>query len=658
MLSIDYLRDFDISHDWLIQIFPFYLLININNRLIDKGPHFSWLSNDIKLGSRLDEHFMPLYSFKELNYEFIKNDPDQDCVLKHNSGLFTLKGKAYFPIENGPFLYLPSIHLDDDKMIEGFSIDDFQPFDQTCDMILLKSIQDTTARKNLILIRKMEDEARELERKVINRTSALLDAKKQAESANLAKSTFLSTMSHEIRTPMNAVLGFAEILRKRETDKQKAYFIDSIHSAGKSLLGLINDVLDISKIEADKMIINYHPVNILPFFEKITSLFTLKSQDKKLDFRIKIDKNIPIAISIDENRLRQILINIIGNAIKFTSEGFIEIRVSSKISIDNQIQLYIDVEDSGIGIAKDQQEKIFEAFEQQKGQSTSVYGGTGLGLAITSRLILLMKGDISVSSELNKGSCFSLIFHDIEVVAPVIEMNLSDDDLGLVKFHNTQVVIADDNTHNREILQEWLSNWNIKCLIAKNGQEALDLVKTNKVDLILMDMKMPVMDGYETSAFLKSHDSTNHIPIVGVTASALKADEELIRKTCDSFIAKPVSEKAILNIMGEFLEYEILDIPAPKELSKTKQADQNVTSELLKALDDGFKYRCIQCIDSMTINGIQNLLDDLLVLSETYPTSIFGEWVDTLQDEFYLFNMHEVKEILQKFEALYSELNK
>jgi hypothetical protein len=140
MLSIDYLRDFDISHDWLIQIFPFYLLIDINNRLIDKGPHFSWLSNDIKLGSRLDEHFMPLYSFKELNYEFIKNDPDQDCVLKHNSGLFTLKGKAYFPIENGPFLYLPSIHLDDDQTIEGFSIDNFQPFDQTCDMILLKSI--------------------------------------------------------------------------------------------------------------------------------------------------------------------------------------------------------------------------------------------------------------------------------------------------------------------------------------------------------------------------------------------------------------------------------------------------------------------------------------------------------------------------------------
>ncbi len=249
---------------------------------------------------------------------------------------------------------------------------------------------------------------------------ALKQAKEEAESANRAKSEFLANMSHEIRTPMNAVIGFSELLSSLITDKKQKGYLDSIQTAGKSLLTLINDILDLSKIEAGRLDIQYETVNPYSLFNELKQIFAVKIAEKNLEFIVDIDNALPPALILDEVRLRQVLLNLIGNAIKFTDKGYIKLSVKIKIpptpvEKGELGRISLSVEDTGIGIPSEQQEMIFESFRQQDGQSTRKYGGTGLGLAITKRLVEMMNGQISVKSTVGKGSVFEIILRDVEV---------------------------------------------------------------------------------------------------------------------------------------------------------------------------------------------------------------------------------------------------
>ncbi len=276
----------------------------------------------------------------------------------------------------------------------------------------------------------------------------LKKARDAANAANQAKSEFLANMSHEIRTPMNAVIGFSDILAFQITDiKQKSY-LESIQIAGKNLLNLINDILDLSKIEAGRFKIHYEPVNILAIFNELQQIFVLKIAEKNLDFIVDIDTELPETLMLDEIRLRQILLNLIGNAIKFTDSGYIKINAKQIYQKDksNQLELVVTIEDSGIGIPADQQEIIFESFRQQDGQSTRKYGGTGLGLAISKRLVEMMNGQISVTSIPGKGSSFSIILPRVKVVvtAPSILQHTS-----FQQYHSDTSVIT--STINAEL---------------------------------------------------------------------------------------------------------------------------------------------------------------------------------------------------------------
>lgn len=386
------------------------------------------------------------------------------------------------------------------------------------------------------------------------------EAKQHAEQANEAKSLFLANMSHEIRTPMNAVLGFSEMLQSMEDDPKKLLYINMIHSSGRALLSLINDILDLSKIEAGKFELQYGAASIRNLFTEIQALFSQNIEDKGLQFTIDIAEKIPETLVLDEARLRQVLINLLGNSIKFTKKGSINLCFSccpTESAGQSRVDLTIIVADTGIGIPGDQCNSVFDAFVQTKGQKQESYGGTGLGLAITRRLVDMMGGAITVDSELGHGSTFTVFLPGVEIVtAHDVRGDATGDDLSLLCFEPATILIADDIDYNREILTAYLSSQPFKLIYAENGREVLKQVRENHPDLILLDMKMPVMDGYETAQILGEAPETTAIPIIAVTASALTQDEEVIRQNCDEYLRKPVSKTDVLGVLKKYLGYE------------------------------------------------------------------------------------------------------
>ncbi|NJO92049.1 MAG: PAS domain S-box protein, partial [Chloroflexia bacterium] len=334
-------------------------------------------------------------------------------------------------------------------------------------------------------------------------------AKEEAEKANQAKSEFLANMSHEIRTPMNAVLGFADLLSQMVKDELQKSYLDSIKSSGKSLLTLINDILDLSKIEAGKLELELNYVDLNDLFREMKTIFSLSGMNKGIEYAVNVASNVPPLVLIDEIRLRQVLINLLSNAFKFTPKGYINLTANA-INIESQKEfcdLYIEVEDSGIGISEESQAKIFDAFSQQEGQSAKKYGGTGLGLTISKRLISLMNGKIELKSEVDKGTTFRLGFEKIKFTAnKLMEKEHASVNIENIQFKKSEVLIVDDIEDNRKYLAGVLTNLNIRVIQAVDGQEALEKLNGKKVDLIITDLVMPNIDGFQLKKHLSLDD--------------------------------------------------------------------------------------------------------------------------------------------------------
>jgi signal transduction histidine kinase/ligand-binding sensor domain-containing protein/FixJ family two-component response regulator len=473
-----------------------------------------------------------------------------------------------------------------------------------------------------------------LEDLVADRTQELQKAKESAETANKAKSIFLANMSHDIRTPMNAVLGFTEILQGIEKDSKKAHYLEVIYTSGSALLSLINDILDLSKVEAGKLDLQHSAVSVQSLLLEMKNLFEKKSSDKKINFIVEDCLDIPPALVIDETRLRQILINLIGNAIKFTDKGFI--KLSSYVqgcpgANESTKDLFFKVEDSGIGIAKEQQGAIFGAFEQVEGQKTHQYGGTGLGLAITKRLVDMMGGEISVESKAGVGSTFTVKLSSVEVsIVDVLEIGKEEkSEFDGVYFETATILITDDIDFNREILTAFLEDFNFNFIYASNGQVAIEQTRKHQPDLILMDMNMPEMDGYEASEILKSTKEFSDIPIIAVTASALKQDEITIKAICNGYIRKPVNRNNLVKKLMQFLPY-----------SKKEYITEEKTAE------------CI--INEVTIEGINEQL-----IQDIRQNIIFGDYneiykiIEQIQesDSNYTGFCEIVKKLIQNYDA-------
>jgi signal transduction histidine kinase/CheY-like chemotaxis protein len=393
--------------------------------------------------------------------------------------------------------------------------------------------------------------------------------------ASQAKSEFLSNMSHELRTPLNGVLGYAQILkREKNLSAAQSKGLDIIYQSGHHLLTLINDILDLSKIEARKMELDPTEVHLESLLSGIVGIIGMKAEEKQLLFTLEADELLPVGFLADEKRLRQILLNLLGNAVKFTQQGRVTLKVE-RLSDERDYgplptsTIRFEVSDSGVGMSPEALEKIFLPFEQV-GNSQSRAQGTGLGLAITQQLVTLMGSQMKVKSEAGKGSTFCF-----DLTLPILSTSVEQ--IGWRRKQSTAVIgyqgeprkilVVDDKLENRLVLSNMLSPLGFEVVQAENGQECVDLTPQIQPDLILTDLVMPVMTGFEAVKEIRKRPSLQKLPIIAISASVFDMDQKQSRLAgCDAFLAKPVDEQKLLAMIGSHLKLEWIykDTPASK----------------------------------------------------------------------------------------------
>ncbi|MBL0708483.1 MAG: response regulator [Sulfurimonas sp.] len=370
-----------------------------------------------------------------------------------------------------------------------------------------------------------------------------------ALKASKAKSEFLANMSHEIRTPLNAMLGFIELLKDEDIKEKPLEYVKIIDSSSKSLLRIIEDILDSSKIESGKLDIDKVDFNTKDEFEIVTSLFDAKAVESGIDLSLKMDKNVPPALNTDLLRLKQIVLNLVGNSIKFTERGK---KVILNVGYNNGY-LDVSVKDEGKGISKSKQKHIFEAFSQEDNSTTRQYGGTGLGLTISSQLVRLLGGELKVKSELGYGSEF---YFSIPAKLGAEQRHIKDH-IAKITFEGRKVLLVEDNKANQMFMKVLFKKINVDFDIASDGLESIEYFKHNVYDIILMDENMPNLNGIEATKQIRTierEEELKHTPIVALTANALKGDRErFLASGMDEYLTKPISKNKLVKILLFFI---------------------------------------------------------------------------------------------------------
>ncbi len=494
---------------------------------------------------------------------------------------------------------------------------------------------------------------KQLEQLVLKRTKSLKIAKKQAEEANKAKGLFLANMSHEIRTPLNSIIGLSDLLAEEKLSGEHAKYVNLIRVSGRNLIRIVNDILDYSKIESGRFEIDMIECSIREILSDIDSMMCLNAQKKALEFKILPSENLPSIIRTDPTRLRQCLINLTGNAIKFTEKGHVYMYVSLEQDKDEKPIIRFNVEDTGIGIEHQDYHKIFVSFTQADGSISRKYGGTGLGLAITKQLAELLGGEVTFHSEGGKGSTFSLVIPvGIDKVGTGgdlpnrstnngIEFLFTDDQPANENKSAEQnefsghILVAEDVEANQILVKAMLNRMGLHVTIAADGQEAVQKALTEEYDLILMDIQMPKMNGYEAVKQLRKKGVT--LPIIALTANVMKdEDSKCLEIGYDGYLTKPIERQQIMAIFHKYL-------PSKKQISS--ETVNSVKSLMSSPMSLDYRQTSNEIIDKqeneipINIDRLIDTLGDEKTVKEVIPTYIndnkrhFNELTEAMKND-------------------------
>ncbi|HEX2937156.1 MAG TPA: PAS domain S-box protein [Bacteroidales bacterium] len=492
----------------------------------------------------------------------------------------------------------------------------------------------------------------------------LKEERDKANAANKAKSEFLANMSHEIRTPMNAILGFSEALYHKLDTVAHKKMVKSILNSGNLLLSLLNDILDLSKIEAGKLEISPQPVNLKAVVEEIKLLFLDKAQKKGIEINMNVEDGFPDAIVLDEIRIKQVLFNLIGNAIKFTHQGHVNIDLHFGLIDNNKGNLQVKIEDTGIGIPKSQQQLIFEAFQQQSGQSNRKYGGVGLGLAIAKRLVEKMDGLISVESEIERGSVFSVSIPNLEISKVDVPKNEQYGDIPNIVFKEASVLVVDDVISNIESIESLLSTMGLIVSSAESGEIALEILKHITPNLILLDLRMPGLDGFEVAKRIKENPKTKHIPVIAFTASVFSSARIEESPFFNDYIFKPVSRNELIGKLSKYLKYSIYNHPSaktPPDILELKSIPSGMVpqiKEIKDILTGQFLPRWHSNKDTLVLFNIEAFADELISLANNYNFNFIKVYAQKIKEDIDALDFEALKENFSQFPVIIDQISK